>query len=522
MTDDVTMGWVTHNWIHHNYISTRVYYPASCEGQDALDIGNDGYNGALYDDNNTVEYNYIEYGGHATMAVNSHRNVVVGNTVHNEPWKPSCTVWQTSTSASSVAVGTGSRTFTTQAGLSYSALGPIAIVSAGDYGQALNGQVTSYDSGTGSLVVNVQRAVGSGTYSSWIVSYGHNIPQYDQAPYQNLFGHRNIGVGDPYNTDDHLNLIEGNRMGFASTNPNNDGSDNLTFTGHKNLARYNVLYGAMGTGIYFKWPYTGTYPGPGGVKNYVYNNTIYHSGYGWNPKLYGGGNLAYRGQGIGQNDYSATVPTNNVIKNNIVYGNSQGDICVIGWPGNATCSPALLSGGTPYDIVVNNWVTTGGDPKFVNPDLTDPTSQSLFSSVHGYTATPIPNLSLQSGSGAINAGVALTTASGAGASSTALVVADAMYFQDGSWGSDLARGVTLFPDWIAIGTVGNVVQVSSINYSTNTITLASPMTWSDGASVWLYKKSDGAVVLSGSAPDLGASEYISGTLMLGTFRGAIQ
>ena len=63
------------------------------------------------------------------------------------------------------------------------------------------------------------------------------------------------------------------------------------------------------------------------------------------------------------------------------------------------------------------------------------------------------------------------------ANNTTLVVADAMYFQDGTWGSDLARGVTFFPDWIAIGTVTNTVQISSINYATNTITLASPMTW---------------------------------------------
>lgn len=67
-------------------------------------------------------------------------------------------------------------------------------------------------------------------------------------------------------------------------------------------------------------------------------------------------------------------------------------------------------------------------------------------------------------------------------------------------------------DWIAIGTVTNTVQISSVTYGTynnpaGTIVLASPMTWSNGAPVWLYKKSDGAVVLVGAAPDYGASEY---------------
>jgi len=67
-------------------------------------------------------------------------------------------------------------------------------------------------------------------------------------------------------------------------------------------------------------------------------------------------------------------------------------------------------------------------------------------------------------------------------------------------------------DWIAIGSVTNVVQISSVTYGTynnpaGTITLASPVTWSTGAHIWLYKKSDGAVVLNGAAPDYGASEY---------------
>ena len=84
-------------------------------------------------------------------------------------------------------------------------------------------------------------------------------------------------------------------------------------------------------------------------------------------------------------------------------------------------------------------------------------------------------------------------------------VCPSCYFQDGTWGSDLTHGVTLFPDQIAIGTVSNVVAISSINYSTNTITLATAATWANGAPVWLYKKSDGVLVLKGNAPDIGAT-----------------
>jgi len=101
----------------------------------------------------------------------------------------------------------------------------------------------------------------------------------------------------------------------------------------------------------------------------------------------------------------------------------------------------------------------------------------------------------------------LTTASGPGANSATLAVDDAGYFQDGTWGSDQARG-SLHPDWIAIGTVWDTVRITAIEYTTNTITLAAPMTWSDDARVWLYRRADGEVVLSGTAPDYGANEYV--------------
>jgi len=53
--------------------------------------------------------------------------------------------------------------------------------------------------------------------------------------------------------------------------------------------------------------------------------------------------------------------------------------------------------------------------------------------------------------------------------------------------------------------VSNTVQISSI--SGNTITLASPISWSNADDIWLYKDSDGTIVLYGSAPDMGAFEY---------------
>jgi len=111
---------------------------------------------------------------------------------------------------------------------------------------------------------------------------------------------------------------------------------------------------------------------------------------------------------------------------------------------------------------------------------------------------------LQSGSPAIAAGASLTTAANSGSTSPSLTVADADYFQDGL--GLTANGVQA--DWIRIG-ASTTVQVSSINYSTNVITLASPVSWNSGDPIYLYRNSKGNQVLFGAKPDIGAFPFRS-------------
>jgi hypothetical protein len=113
---------------------------------------------------------------------------------------------------------------------------------------------------------------------------------------------------------------------------------------------------------------------------------------------------------------------------------------------------------------------------------------------------------LQSGSPAITAGTNLTTvAAGDSGSGTSLIVNDASYFQDG-FGLQNANS-TVQGDCIAVGTASNHVCVTAVNYSTNTLTLATSISRSSGQGVYLYSKSDGVRVLTGSAPDMGAYPY---------------
>ena len=345
---------------------------------------------------------------------------------------------------------------------------------------------------------------------SWITDYSGGKCSFPPMP-NGKYGHRGLQITDDYARPNQNVLVEGNRIGFGSANPNNPGDGNIVIAGSGVIARYNASFGGFQTGLITK--YSGystrstaalTNRGSGGCGPYnahVYNNTMYYNGHTY-PYMHtsqpGCSTCPGKLSGICIGSGALGVQ----VKNNIAYGNYS-----------YTYQVANCSGGTGRDITVdsvdqcknpanypaamavsNNWETSSGDPQFTNPDVSNPTSPTL------------PDLTLQAASGAIDRGSYLTQAKGAGASSLTLIVDDAMYFQDGTWGSDLARGVTLFPDWIAIGKVWNVVRISSIDYSTNTITLASPMSWGDRAPIWLYKKSDGAIVLVGAAPDFGAHE----------------
>jgi hypothetical protein len=145
------------------------------------------------------------------------------------------------------------------------------------------------------------------------------------------------------------------------------------------------------------------------------------------------------------------------------------------------------------------------------PFLKDPGNKNANPMFVNYISpgNPSNDYNLQAGSPAIAAGTYLTTvASGDTGSGTSLVVNDASYFQDG-YGLSNANS-TVSPDCIAITTVSNHVCITAVNYSTNTLTMASGFSRSPGDSIWLYSKSDGVQVLTGSAPDMGAYPYGSG------------
>ncbi len=293
-----------------------------------------------------------------------------------------------------------------------------------------------------------------------------------------LFGGRNIALEGTADNSGYC-LIENNRIGHAGTPPDDDGGNGIENATDGIIVRHNYIYSNGTAGIFFK-PISNLRP----HDNRIYNNTIFHNGRGFDiaPGFQAG--ITYS-----EWPTDPLLPTGNIIINNIVFDN-------IDSYQNAGNGDPAFNDHLIYELntYINNLET---DPLFANPDINDPTNFLK------------PDLSLMLNSPAIDKGMALTSVANADdGNGVELVVNDAGYFQDGSW----APTGKVNPDRIAVGTVGNTVQISSIDYDLNTITLKNEITRENGDSVWLYMNSSGTVVLHGSSPDIGAYEYIDSTI----------
>jgi hypothetical protein len=74
-----------------------------------------------------------------------------------------------STSVTSLAIGTGEKSLTVEAGKSYFVGMTVKIALATDGTKWMVGDITSYNGNTGALVVNVTGTSGSGTYDNWVI-----------------------------------------------------------------------------------------------------------------------------------------------------------------------------------------------------------------------------------------------------------------------------------------------------------------------------------------------------------------
>lgn len=95
------------------------------------------------------------------------------------------------TSTTSLAIGTGTKVFTVQSGLTYRENTLVKITSDANVDNFMFGLVVTY-SGT-TLTVNVSATNGSGTFADWTIRGGTAIPEAER--YMYVFGMPNLGNG---------------------------------------------------------------------------------------------------------------------------------------------------------------------------------------------------------------------------------------------------------------------------------------------------------------------------------------
>jgi len=286
-----------------------------------------------------------------------------------------------------------------------------------------------------------------------------------------LYGDRNLSFSG-YSRNGGRNLFEGNRVGYSADPSDNNGASGMSMNSSENIVRFNTYFNNISAGL--SMSVTGSYL-QSILNNRVYQNTFFNNGH--NPF-----NLTdHMSCGLGFGIYSGPlIISGNVIKNNILYAHRIpfGEYNI-----NTTDRKGIIA----VQQFANNWNGDSlGDPQFINASTTpgDPMD------------TVLPDLHLQTGSPCKNLGTFLTTIASAGASGTSFQVADAGYFTDG-WGIGNVLGdeIQLF------GTLQRA-RITTVNYSTNTVTVDKSLTWTQNQGL--------SLAYEGSSPEIGAYEVPEG------------
>ena len=321
-----------------------------------------------------------------------------------------------------------------------------------------------------------------------------------------------------YNNGPYLNLVEGNYVsggGEKPVSPTNVGPGSaLEYSGSESIFRYNVITQG-GTTDNKSQASGGLVISVGGegsrlaMHNRVYNNTI----------------VKNSGTPLGVLDFG-TLPGAKIgqgaFVNNFIYGASSpagGNVLVLYWDSTQNTSDRFISNvfgnptGGPQEKVIS---TKRGDMtvssassgillKSVDPELRLWNGFSnTYDASPGFANYSGDDFKLSGGNKYIDAGAPLAqVAAGDILSTTTLIVDDSRFFQDG-------MGIPgVVADWISVGSVANIVQITSVNYLANSISLSKAIVRKKGDMVWLYSRSNGERVLYGSAPDIGAYEVMS-------------
>ncbi|MBN2498158.1 MAG: hypothetical protein JXR96_26445 [Deltaproteobacteria bacterium] len=276
-----------------------------------------------------------------------------------------------------------------------------------------------------------------------------------------LCGDRDVILNTSYADENIRNVIEDNFIVFAGVPPDQVSSSGLSVRTQFNIIRRNIFYYCDSSGLALSVD--------GGnhndaSHNAIYANVFYKNGYllldDWDPRKNG----LMLARWVDDAEHN---PTRGVhIRNNIFHENLMHAIY-------------YYYVDPDEQIAADNWEHEG-DPRFVDLEgEPDPFDFEVF------------DFHLRADSPCIDRGGFLTRATGSGARSTTLRVEHAGVFSDG-------RGLVA-GDFIQLEGQTATVQISSIDYASNTLSLASPLDWQPGTGV--------SLPYSGQQPDQGAYEH---------------
>jgi hypothetical protein len=307
-------------------------------------------------------------------------------------------------------------------------------------------------------------------------------------------GYRNVVIVDSHN------VFQRNYLSHSGPGHDALATTLLRVEGSKNIVRQNVL--TNGYDMAFE-SNAGSWTA-NGSGNRIYNNTASQlGGPAWSEKLTEPGYT--RGSDIFINNLAVNTRMSPPHYDNDIVFWMQAD------------SNPPTSGSS----VINNLIfTAGGKPSTIllgpkpgTVPLTDPGAAAapfVFGNKVGlqpqFVAAPatgtnaavvLASYKLRAGSPGVDQGAFLTTTTGSGNSAT-LPVKDASFFIDGF-------GI-IAGDKVKLQGTAQAVQVTQVNYTANTLTLAQSVQFSAGQGV--------ALDYQGSAPDIGASDMAGGVVPL--------
>jgi len=114
----------------------------------------------------------------------------------------------TANSTTSLTIGTGSKSLTVDTSKSYQPGMSVKIARTASPSNWMHGDVTSYNSGTGALVVNVTTILGSGTFTDWTITLSAPIitPDPIVLPTNHISG---LGLSHAADTDHDITVAAG-------------------------------------------------------------------------------------------------------------------------------------------------------------------------------------------------------------------------------------------------------------------------------------------------------------------------